>query len=334
MDEEQGSDGAQTYAQEHAADLANHVGALESDLGAGHPVGITYTGTSELAKWLAPVGHVLEPIGAGLIERNEEAGEDINFLKGVTGFSPTQDSRFYFNYHHTAADTFDKVVPRELNENAAVMSVLAYALADSPQPRATLMDQAPTFFVTPEDFRRWLVEHHNRATELWVGFHKRATKRSSMTWPESVDQALCFGWIDGVRKSIDENSYKIRFTPRRARSKWSAVNVRRVQELIDSGLVHAAGRKAFEERMFVEDAHYSYEQRHRITLTPEQELQFRGNKTAWEFFNSQPPWYRKAALWWIVSAKRAETTNKRLLQLIKDSEQRRPIAPLDRKPNG
>ncbi len=134
MDEEQGSDGAQTYAQDHAADLANHVGALESDLGAGHPIGITLTGTPELAKWLTPVGHVLDAIGAGLIERGEEAGEDINFLKGVTGFAPTQDSRFYFNYHHTPADTFDKVLPRELNENAAVMSVLAYALADSPQP--------------------------------------------------------------------------------------------------------------------------------------------------------------------------------------------------------
>ncbi len=194
------------------------------------------------------------------------------------------------------------------------------------------MDPAPTFFATPEDFRRWLVAHHDESQELWVGFHKRATKRPCMTWPESVDQALCFGWIDGVRKNVDESSYKIRFTPRQARSKWSAVNIRRVQELIDTGLMQTAGRKAFDERVPVENAHYSYEQRHLITLTPEQERLFRGNKTAWSFFNSQAPWYRKAALWWIVSAKREETSKKRLLQLINDSEQRRSIAQLDRRP--
>ena len=136
MDEEQGSDGAQTYAKEHASDLANHVGALESDLGAGHPGGMTFTGKPELASWMRPVARVLEPIGASTIEQGPEVGEDINFLneKGVPGFTPTQDSRFYFSYHHTAADTFDKVVPRELNENAAVMTVISYALADSSEP--------------------------------------------------------------------------------------------------------------------------------------------------------------------------------------------------------
>jgi Zn-dependent M28 family amino/carboxypeptidase len=133
MDEEQGSEGAQTYVQDHSAELTDHVGALESDLGAGHPAGITYTGNSELEQWLRPVAHVLEPIGAAALERSDEVGEDISFLnhRGVPGFSPTQDSRFYFNYHHTAADTFDKVNPRELNENAAVMAVVAYALADA-----------------------------------------------------------------------------------------------------------------------------------------------------------------------------------------------------------
>ena len=136
MNEEQGSDGAQTYAKEHAAELSNHVAALESDLGAGHPAGITYVGKPELEQWLRPIAGVLQAIGAATLERGPEAGEDISFIndKGVPGFSPTQDSRFYFNYHHTAADTFDKVNPRELNENAAVMTVLAYALADSPQP--------------------------------------------------------------------------------------------------------------------------------------------------------------------------------------------------------
>ncbi len=137
MDEEQGGEGAQTYAQEHAADLGNHIGAIESDLGAGHPIGIIAAGKPELADWLRPVGHVLAPIGAAVITPSPEAGEDIGFLKSVPQFAPNQDSRFYFNYHHTAADTFDKVNPQELNENAAVMTVLAYALADSnaPAPR-------------------------------------------------------------------------------------------------------------------------------------------------------------------------------------------------------
>jgi hypothetical protein len=139
MDEEQGGEGAETYAKEHAADLANHIGAIESDLGAGHPIGIMAAGKPELADWLRPVGHALAPIGAAAVMPSPEAGEDIGFLKGVPQFAPNQDSRFYFNYHHTAADTFDKVNPQELNENAAVMAVLAYALADSgtPAPRSS-----------------------------------------------------------------------------------------------------------------------------------------------------------------------------------------------------
>lgn len=133
MDEEQGSEGAQTYAQEHASDLANHVGALESDLGAGHPGGLSFTGKPELEQWLHPAARVLQSISAGTLHRSDEVGEDISFLnnKGVPGFSPTQDSRFYFNYHHTAADTFDKIKKCELDENAAVMTVVAYALADA-----------------------------------------------------------------------------------------------------------------------------------------------------------------------------------------------------------
>ena len=136
MDEEQGSQGAQTYAAEHAAEIQNHIGALESDLGAGHPVGIGFVGKPELGEWIRPVSHVLEAIGASTVTHAEEAGADVDHLnvKGVPGFAPTQDSRFYFNYHHTAADTFDKVDPRELNENAAVMAVMAYALADSANP--------------------------------------------------------------------------------------------------------------------------------------------------------------------------------------------------------
>jgi carboxypeptidase Q len=136
MDEEQGADGARTYATEHANDLQNHIAAMESDLGAGHPTGFHVVGKPELEEWMRPVAQVLDPIGAGVMKRAEEAGTDVDPLnqKGVPGFSPMQDSRFYFNYHHTAADTFDKVEPRELAENAAVMTVLAYALADSATP--------------------------------------------------------------------------------------------------------------------------------------------------------------------------------------------------------
>src|SRR5271170_1930634 len=134
MDEEQGGEGAQTYANEHAADLANHIGALESDLGADHPDGVTYAGKPELGDYLRPVAQVLDAIGASTLTGGEEAGEDIGFLKSVPGFTPTQDSRSYFNYHHTAADTFDKVNPQLLGENAAVMTVVAYALADASTP--------------------------------------------------------------------------------------------------------------------------------------------------------------------------------------------------------
>ncbi len=133
MDEEQGSYGAQTYAKDHANDLGNHIGAIESDLGAGHPTGVYFQGGAALDEWLKPLARVLAPMGAPLLERSAETGEDINAIteKGVPGFAPIQDSRYYFNYHHTAADTFDKVNPRELGENAAVMAVTAYAVADA-----------------------------------------------------------------------------------------------------------------------------------------------------------------------------------------------------------
>ena len=133
MDEEQGSDGAQSYARDHAGELQNHVGAIESDLGAGHPTGIAFQGGAALDEWLRPLAEVLAASGAPLLQRSPETGEDISFItsKGVPGFAPIQDSRYYFNYHHTPADTFDKVNPRELGENAAVMAVTAYALADA-----------------------------------------------------------------------------------------------------------------------------------------------------------------------------------------------------------
>jgi uncharacterized protein YdeI (YjbR/CyaY-like superfamily) len=188
----------------------------------------------------------------------------------------------------------------------------------------------PTFFATPADFRAWLEAHHDTAQELVVGFYKKGSGLPSITWTESVDEALCFGWIDGVRRGIDDISYTIRFTPRRPRSIWSAVNVKRAQELADLGLMRPAGLKAFEQRAGERSGVYSYEQRQAAALDAADEQQFRANPAAWEFFQSQPAWYRRTAIWWVVSAKREETRRKRLTTLIDDSARGRTIAPLTR----
>lgn len=173
----------------------------------------------------------------------------------------------------------------------------------------------PTFFPTPADFRRWLAKHHATATELLVGFYKVGSGKASITWPESVDQALCFGWIDGLRKRIDDESYTIRFTPRKPTSTWSAVNIQRVEELSQLGLMTPAGLKAFEARKANRSGIYSYEQR-TAELPPEYEKGLKANRAAWTFFQAQPASYRKAAMWWIVSAKQEATRLKRLAQLI------------------
>jgi uncharacterized protein YdeI (YjbR/CyaY-like superfamily) len=186
----------------------------------------------------------------------------------------------------------------------------------------------PTFFPTPAAFRAWLQKHGATATELWVGFYKKDSGRPSITWPESVDQALCFGWIDGVRKSIDAARYMIRFTPRRARSTWSAINIRRAQELIEAGAMRPAGRRAFEARRDNRSGIYSYEQRSEQLPEP-YAAKMKKNKAAWSFFQAQPPYYRKVAAWWVVSAKKEETRLKRLAQLIRDSAAGRRIAPLE-----
>jgi uncharacterized protein YdeI (YjbR/CyaY-like superfamily) len=186
----------------------------------------------------------------------------------------------------------------------------------------------PTFFATPAELRAWLEEHHESESELLVGFHKKGSGRPSITWPESVDQALCFGWIDGVRRSLGEDAYTIRFTPRKARSNWSAVNVARMNELIAEGLVAPAGLAAFERRSDDRTAIYSYEQRKTATLPPEYEQQLRSNEGAAEFFDSQPPWYRRTATHWVISAKREATRERRLAQLIEDSANGRRIGPL------
>lgn len=192
------------------------------------------------------------------------------------------------------------------------------------------MSMEPTFFATPSAFRAWLQKRHDKEQELWIGFHKRGSGKPSITWPEAVDAALCFGWIDGVRKSLNDDSYTIRFTPRKPSSTWSAVNIKRVAELIRLGLMQPAGMGAFEKRADDKSAIYSYEQRKTAKLSGEYEKQFRARKKAWDFFESQPPWYRRTAAFWVISAKKEETRLKRLATLIEDSEHGRSIAPLKR----
>ena len=177
----------------------------------------------------------------------------------------------------------------------------------------------PTFFETPQDFRAWLRAHHNGAGELWVGFHKKSSGRPSMTWPESVDEALCVGWIDGLRKRIDESSYMIPFTPRLTNSTWSAVNIGRVAELTKQKRMRAAGVRAFARRSEKRSGIYAYEQRQTAAFDPVAEERFRANAKAWAFFQAQPAWYRRTATWWTISAKKEETREKRLAQLISDS---------------
>ena len=180
------------------------------------------------------------------------------------------------------------------------------------------------FFKTPSDFRKWLAAHHDSETELWVGFYKKDSGKPSITWPQSVDEALCFGWIDGIRKNIDEVSYKIRFTPRKQRSTWSAVNIKRVAELTEQGLMQKHGLEAFAARQENRSGIYSYEQR-----SPELPAQYakklKKNAAAWKFFQAQPPSYRKAVNWWVLSAKQEETRLKRLDKLIEDSAEGRRV---------
>jgi uncharacterized protein YdeI (YjbR/CyaY-like superfamily) len=176
----------------------------------------------------------------------------------------------------------------------------------------------PTFFLTPAAFRKWLEKHHAEEPELLVGFYKRDSGKPSITWPESVDQALCFGWIDGVRRRIDDVSYSIRFTPRKAVSNWSAINIARVAELTKLGLMAPAGLRAFEKRREDKSAIYSYENKVR-TLPPADEKRFRANRKAWAFFTAQAPSYQRVAIYWVTSAKREETRQRRLATLIDDS---------------
>ena len=188
----------------------------------------------------------------------------------------------------------------------------------------------PTFFAAPADFRAWLMAHHEISQELWVGYHKKESGKASITWPESVKQALCFGWIDGLRKSVDDESYMIRFTPRKRTSNWSEINIRYVAELTEQGLMQPAGLAIFALRSEEKSGVYSHEQQQDASLSAEEEQQFCAHPEAWAFFQSKPPSYRKQAIWWVVSAKQEKTRQKRLQTLIEDSAHHRTIAPLTR----
>ena len=183
----------------------------------------------------------------------------------------------------------------------------------------------PRFFPTAADFGAWLARHSAEATELIVGFHKKGCGEPSITWPESVDEALCVGWIDGVRKRIDDTAYQIRFTKRKTTSTWSAINIARVADLINQGRMQPAGLKAFAHRSEAKSRTYSYEQALSAAFAPADEARFRKHKKAWAFFDAQPPGYRRLTIWQIVSAKQEVTRRKRLLQLIEASQNGRRL---------
>ena len=176
----------------------------------------------------------------------------------------------------------------------------------------------PEFFQTPADFGTWLEKNHATATELWVGFYKKDSGKPSITWPESVDQALCFGWIDGIRKGVDEISYKIRFTPRRRGSIWSTINIKRATELVRQKQMRPTGLKAFAARIENKLGIYSYEQRSTELSQPYARL-LRKNKAVSNVFEKQPPSYRKMIGWWVISAKKEETRMARLAKIIRES---------------
>lgn len=175
---------------------------------------------------------------------------------------------------------------------------------------------SPTFFESAGHFRAWLERHHRTAKELFVGFRKVGSGLPSMTWPESVDEAICFGWIDGVRKRIDDTSYLIRFTPRRAASTWSSVNLAKVQRLAEQGRMRPAGFAVYEARNSQKTGVYSFEQHQAVVLAQTEVREFRKNKVAWKYFEAAAPSYQKVIAYWVISAKQPATRARRLAQLI------------------
>jgi uncharacterized protein YdeI (YjbR/CyaY-like superfamily) len=185
----------------------------------------------------------------------------------------------------------------------------------------------PTFFKGQNELRNWFEKNHNKEKEIWVGFYKKDSGKANYTWSQSVDQALCFGWIDGIRKSIDENSYMIRFTPRNPKSNWSTINIKKIKELTKLGLMDPAGVEAYKKREDKRSEVYSFEQ-DKVKLSKKYELIFKSNKRAWKFFQSLPPSTKKPSIWWLMSAKKEETKLRRLDILIKSSEKEEKIPPL------
>lgn len=175
------------------------------------------------------------------------------------------------------------------------------------------------YFESELKFREWLDKNWNSCTEVWVGFYKKGTGKLTLTWSQSVDQALCYGWIDGIRKSVDAESYVIRFTPRNPKSVWSDINIKKIEELTAKGLMMPSGLKLFEARTENSSRLYSFEQR-KVEFEGELLEKFKQNTKAWTFFKSTPPSYQKVATWWVISAKQEKTQHKRLETLIKDSE--------------
>lgn len=187
----------------------------------------------------------------------------------------------------------------------------------------------PIYFRSPAEFRAWLEKNHNTATELLVGFYKKDSGEKGITWPEAVDQALCFGWIDSVRQRVDDRRYSNRFTPRKRTSIWSDVNIKRVAELTEQGQMQPAGLKAFEARNQAKAGSYSNENKDEARkLSDDYEQQFRANKKAWDYYQLQSPSYQRAANWWVMSAKQESTRIKRLATLIADSEKGQRLAQL------
>jgi uncharacterized protein YdeI (YjbR/CyaY-like superfamily) len=189
----------------------------------------------------------------------------------------------------------------------------------------------PRFFKTPAAFRVWLARHHRTQRELHVGFYKRDSGKPSITWPESVDEALSFGWIDGIRHRLDDARYTIRFTPRKPGSNWSAVNLKRVRALLKAGRMRPAGLKVFQERDRKKAGLYSFEQRRQIKLPPRFEKRLRASTEAWSYYCAQAPWYQRTAAFWVTSAKQEATRLKRLAVLIVCSAESRRVGPLARK---
>ncbi len=206
------------------------------------------------------------------------------------------------------------------------------AARGTPTPSGSEDD--PIYFASSPDLRRWMERNHSRRDEVWVGFHRKATGVPSVTWPEVVDVALCFGWIDGIRKTVDGTRYKNRLTPRRRGSNWSLKNINRMRELIAEGLVTPEGLAAFEARRDDRSGVYSFEQEAPAALPTAMEAELRANQAAAAFFDSQPPGYQRRAIHWVLDARREETRQRRLRTLISDSESGLRIALLRGAPRG